>query len=46
MNSDMFHLNALKAFMDGTGAGMTAYMLTPYKTLILWVSLSGPCGDF
>ena len=31
MNSDMFHLNALKAFMDGTGAGMTAYMLTPYK---------------
>lgn len=31
MNSDMFRLNALKAFMDGTGAGMTAFMLKPYK---------------
>lgn len=31
MNSDMFRLNSLKAFMDGTGAGMTAYMLKPYK---------------
>ena len=31
MGSDMFRLNSLKAFMDGTGAGMTAYMLKPYK---------------
>lgn len=31
MDSDMFRLNALKAFMDGTGAGMTAFMLKPYK---------------
>lgn len=31
MNSDMFRLNSLKAFMDGTGAGLTAFMLKPYK---------------
>lgn len=30
MNSDMFRLNSLKAFMDGTGAGHTAYMKRPY----------------
>lgn len=31
MNTDMFRLNSLKAFMDGTGSGMTAFMLKPYK---------------
>ena len=31
MNSDMFRLNALKSFLDGTAAGFTAYMLKPYK---------------
>ena len=31
MDSEMFRLNALKVFMDGTGAGRTAYMLRPYK---------------
>ena len=31
MNSDMFRLNALKSFLDGTGAGLTAFMLKPYK---------------
>ena len=30
MSSDMFRLNALKAFLDGTGAGKTAFMLQPY----------------
>lgn len=30
MNTSMFRLNALKAFMDGTGAGYTAYMKSPY----------------
>ena len=30
MNSDMFRLNALKAFLDGTGSGHTAYMKRKY----------------
>ncbi len=30
MNSDMLRVNSLKAFMDGTGAGYTAYMKRPY----------------
>lgn len=31
MHSDMFRLNSLKTFLDGTGSGYTAYMLKPYK---------------
>ncbi|MDD6428357.1 MAG: amidohydrolase family protein [Lachnospiraceae bacterium] len=31
MNCDMFRLNALKSFLDGTAAGFTAFMLKPYK---------------
>ena len=30
MHSDRLRLNALKAFLDGTGSGLTAYMLEPY----------------
>lgn len=30
MNSDMFRLNALKVFLDGTGSGHTAYMKRKY----------------
>lgn len=31
MDSDMLRFNSLKAFMDGTGGGYTAYMLKPYR---------------